>query len=223
MKLTGFFRRGAACLCTAAILVAGGLSVFALSPAEVSSPAEIAVTNAVSESQLRSTLSGFSVKYDNDAGGWQIDSPYEAASDDKLSCGVYPYLFVTNDDPTVYISLGMTCFNSKKLDMKLVRVETDKDYYDFTCDEEFGGFYSEDAKIWFDFEIFDMDDSVSWLDEWLASKTLKATFVDRDGTQKTYTFTKDNLQAIRDVLNLYNMLVGSDVSTAKVVLRDLAK
>ncbi len=32
MKLTGLFKRGAACLCTAAILM-GGVSAFALSPA----------------------------------------------------------------------------------------------------------------------------------------------------------------------------------------------
>lgn len=31
MKLTGLFKRGAACLCTAAILM-GGVSAFALSP-----------------------------------------------------------------------------------------------------------------------------------------------------------------------------------------------
>ena len=50
---------------------------------------------------------------------WQIDSPYEEASMEKASCGLYPYLFVTNDDPTVYISLGMTYFGNKKLDMNL--------------------------------------------------------------------------------------------------------
>lgn len=32
MKLTGLFKRGAACLCTAAILM-GGVSAFALTPA----------------------------------------------------------------------------------------------------------------------------------------------------------------------------------------------
>ena len=44
-----------------------------------------------------------------------------------------------------------------------------------------------------------------------------------DGSTKTYTLTKDNLQAIRDVLNVYDTLLGSDVSTARVVLRSLVK
>ena len=58
MKLTGLFKRGAACLCTAAILM-GGVSAFALSPAlpDEPAPAELSVTNAVSEAQLRSALS----------------------------------------------------------------------------------------------------------------------------------------------------------------------
>ena len=38
MKLTGLFKRGAACLCTAAILM-GGISAFALSPALPDEPA----------------------------------------------------------------------------------------------------------------------------------------------------------------------------------------
>ncbi len=86
---------------------------------------------------MRSALSKFTVTYDSEAEGWQIDSPYEDASMEKASCGLYPYLFVTNDDPTVYLSLGMTYFGNKKLDMKSVRVETEDNYYDFTCDEEF--------------------------------------------------------------------------------------
>lgn len=81
MKLTGLFKRGAACLCTAAILM-GGVSAFALSPALPDEPAsaELSVTNAVSEAQLRSALSKFTVTYDSEAEGWQIDSPYEEAS-----------------------------------------------------------------------------------------------------------------------------------------------
>ena len=57
MKLTGLFKRGAACLCTAAILM-GGVSAFALSPAlpDEPAPAELSVTNAVSEAQLRSAV-----------------------------------------------------------------------------------------------------------------------------------------------------------------------
>lgn len=72
MKLTGLFKRGAACLCTAAILM-GGVSAFALSPAlpDEPAPAELSVTNAVSEAQLRSALSKFTVTYDSEAEGWQ--------------------------------------------------------------------------------------------------------------------------------------------------------
>ena len=74
MRLTGLFKRGAACLCTAAVLL-GGVSAFALTPAAVdtAAPAEISVTNAVSEAQRRSTLSKFTVTYDSNAQGWQID------------------------------------------------------------------------------------------------------------------------------------------------------
>ena len=113
MKLTGLFKRGAACLCTAAILM-GGVSAFALSPAlpDEPAPAELSVTNAVSEAQLRSALSKLTVTYNSEAEGWQIDSPYEDASMEKASCGLYPYLFITNDDPTVYLSLGMTYFGT---------------------------------------------------------------------------------------------------------------
>ena len=142
---------------------------------------------------------------------------------EKASCGLYPYLFVTNDDPTVYLSLGMTYFGNKKLDMKSVRVETEDNYYDFTCDEEFIGGYDNDLKAWFDYELFDMDDSTSWLNEWLAAKSVTATFTVNYGSTKTYTLTKDNLQAIRDILNAYDTLLGSDVSTARVVLRSLVK
>ena len=118
-------------------ILMGGVSAFALSPAlpDEPAPAELSVTNAVSEAQLRSALSKLTVTYDSEAEGWQIDSPYEEASMEKASCGLYPYLFVTNDDPTVYLSLGMTYFGNKKLDMKSVRVETEDNYYDFTCDE----------------------------------------------------------------------------------------
>ena len=183
MKLTGLFKRGAACLCTAAILM-GGVSAFALTPAlpDEPAPAELSVTNAVSEAQLRSALSKLTVTYDSEAEGWQIDSPYEEASMEKASCGLYPYLFVTNDDPTVYLSLGMTYFGNKKLDMKSVRVETEDNYYDFTCGEEFIGGYDNDLKAWFAYELFDMDDETSWLNEWLAAKSVTATFTGKDGS-----------------------------------------
>ena len=73
------------------------------------------------------------------------------------------------------------------------------------------------------YELFDMDDSTSWLNEWLAAKSVTATFSGKAGSTKTYTLTKDNLQAIRDILNAYDTLLGSDVSTARVVLRSLVK
>ena len=325
MKSTGSFKRILAVLCTAALLTCS-VSALAVSPADVSASASLSAVNSVSEAQLRSALSKLTVTYDSEAEGWQIDSPYEDASIEKASCGLYPYLFVTNDDPTVYLSLGMTYFGNKKLDMKSVRVETEDNYYDFTCDEEFsGGYdsdlkcwfdyepfdmddetswpnewlaaksvtawpnewlaaksvtawlnewfaaesvtatftgrdgsakacignkkldmksvrvktkdnyydftcddqfdggYDNDLKAWFDYELFDMDDETSWLNEWLAAKSVTATFTGRDGSTKTYTLTKDNLQAIRDILNAYDTLLGSDVSTARVVLRGLVK
>ena len=91
MKLTGLFKRGAACLCTAAILM-GGVSAFALSPTlpDEPAPAELSVTNAVSEAQLRSALSKFTVTYDSEAEGWQIDSPYEDASMEKSPAACTP-------------------------------------------------------------------------------------------------------------------------------------
>ena len=218
------FRKGKINGTFTAILM-GGVSAFALTPAlpDEPAPAELSVTNAVSEAQLRSALSKLTVTYDSEAEGWQIDSPYEEASMEKASCGLYPYLFVTNDDPTVYLSLGMTYFGNKKLDMKSVRVETEDNYYDFTCDDQFTGGYDNDLKSWFDYELFDMDDSTSWLNEWLAAKSVTATFTGKDGSTKTYTLTRDNLQAIRDILNAYDTLLGSDVSTARVVLRSLVK
>ena len=83
--------------------------------------------------------------------------------------------------------------------------------------------YDNDLKAWFAYELFDMDDETSWLNEWLAAKSVTATFTGKDGSTKTYTLTKDNLQAIRDILNVYDTLLGSDVSTARVVLRSLVK
>lgn len=224
MKSTGSFKRILAALCTAAILM-GGVSAFALTPAlpDEPAPAELSVTNAVSEAQLLSALSKLTVTYDSEAEGWQIDSPYEEASMEKASCGLYPYLFVTNDDPTVYLSLGMTYFGDKKLDMKSVRVETEDNYYDFTCGEEFIGGYDNDLKAWFAYELFDMDDETSWLTEWAAAKSVTATFTGKDSSTKAYTLTKDNLQAIRDIMAAYTTLLDSDASTAQSVLSSLAK
>ena len=146
MKLTGLFKRGAACLCTAAILM-GGVSAFALSCSSGRACPGRAFCDQCSVGGAAALcLSKLTVTYDSEAEGWQIDSPYEEASMEKASCGLYPYLFVTNDDPTVYLSLGMTYFGNKKLDMKSVRVETEDNYYDFTCDEEFIGGYDNDLK-----------------------------------------------------------------------------
>ena len=221
MKLTGWFKRILAGACTAALLVSGA-SALALSPAEVPASAVFA-ENSVSEAQLRSSLSKFNVSYDSKAEGWQIDSPYEDTSLEQGSCGLYPYLFVSKDDPTVYISLGMLYFGNKKMDMKSVLVETNKNYYDFTCDDKYDGFRDSDSGLWFDYEIFDMDDTPEWLNEWLEAKSIKATFTGRDGSKQTYTFTKDNLQAIRDVMSAYSTLLDSDASTAVKVLNSLAK
>lgn len=222
MKLIGSFKRVVAALCTAVLLTCG-VSALAVSPAEVPASAPLSAANSASEAQLRSTLSKFNVSFDSKANGWQIDSPYEDAGLEKASCGLYPYLFISKADSTVYLSLGMTYFGSQKLDMKTVRVETETNYYDFTCDDEYAGFCSKDSGIWFDYEIFDMDDTPEWFTEWLNAKSVKATFTGKDGTTKTYTLTKDNLQAIRDILNAYNLLLDSDVSTASSILNELSK
>lgn len=222
MKLTRSFQRVAAVLCTAAVLTCG-VPALAVSPADVPAPAAVSVTNTASEAQLRSALSKLTVSFDSDADGWEIDSPYEDASMEKGSCGLYPYLFLSKEDPTVYLSLGISYLGEQKLDMKSIRVETEDAYYDFNCDEEYAGFRDKDSGLWFDYEIFDMDDSPEWFAEWLSAKSVKATFTGKDGTTKTYTLTKDNLQAIRDILNAYNMLADSDVSTAVSVLGALSK
>ena len=49
-----------------------------------------------------------------------------------------------------------------------------------------------------------MDDETSWLNEWLAAKSVTATFTGKDGSTKTYTLTKDKPAAIRDILNAYD-------------------
>ena len=221
MKLSAWSKRLLAGVCTAALL-AGGVSALALSPAALPAPEALSVTNA-SDAQLRAALSKLSVVYSSDTHGWQVSSPYEDASLSSASCGLYPYLFLSQDDATVSLTLGMTYFGNKKLDMKSVRVETDKNYYDFTCDDQFGGGYDNDLKAWFDYELFDMDDETSWLNEWLAAKSVTATFTGKDGSTKAYTLTKDNLQAIRDIMAAYTTLLDSDASTAQSVLSSLVK
>jgi len=222
MKLIGCFKRVIAIVCTAALLTCG-VSALAVSPADVPSSAALSAENSVSESTLRSVLSKLTVTYSSDSQGWRLDTPYEDASDRNMSCGVYPYLFLDQYDSTVAINLGLTYVGGKKLDMKTVRIETEDNYYTFNCDDEFYGAYDKDSALWFDFEIFSMDDAPEWFDEWLSAKSVKATFIGKDGTTKTYTLTKDNLQGIKDVLNAYNTLLDSNITTAVSVLNDLSK
>ena len=221
MKLSAWSKRLLAGVCTAALL-AGGASALALSPAALPAPEALSVTNA-SDAQLRAALSKLAVVYNSDARGWQVSSPYEDASLSSASCGLYPYLFLSQDDATVSLTLGMSCFSTQKMELQSIRVETKDSTYNFTCDDQFTGGYDNDLKAWFDYELFDMDDSTSWLNEWLAAKSVTATFTGKDGSTRAYTLTKDNLQAIRDILNAYDTLLGSDVSTARVVLRSLVK
>lgn len=89
MKLTGSFKRAAAVLCTAAVLTCG-VSALAVSPADIPAPAAVSATNSASESQLRSALSKLSVSFDSKANGWQVDSPYEDASLEKLPADCIP-------------------------------------------------------------------------------------------------------------------------------------
>ena len=103
------------------------------------------------------------------------------------------------------------------------RVETKDSTYNFTCDDQYDGGYDADLKSWFDFEFFAMDDHAEYLTEWAAAKSVTATFTGKDGSTKAYTLTKDNLQAIRDIMAAYTTLLDSDASTAQSVLSSLAK
>lgn len=220
MKLIGMLKRCAAGLC-AAVILAGGVPALALDPASAA-PAELETTNA-SAAALNTTLSKFNVTYVEQADGWRLDSPYESASDEAHSCGVYPYLDISNADSTIAIELGMTYSGTRKLDMKTVSVETEDAVYTFNCDDQFGGGYDQKNGIWFDFEIFDMDEDVDWMREWLKAKNVMATFIGRDGTRQDYPLTKDNLTAIREVLDAYDQILSSDASTVKAALRSAAK
>lgn len=221
MKCSVFSKRLLAGVCTAALL-AGGASAFALSPAALPAPEAISVTNA-SDAELRTALSKLSVVYDSNAQGWQISSPYEDASLNSASCGLYPYLFVSQSDATVSLTLGMSCFASQKIELKSIRVETKDDYYNFTCDDQYDGGYDADLKSWFDFEFFAMDEHPEYLNEWVAAKNVTAVFTGKDGSTKSYTLTKDNLQGIRDIMAAYTALLGSDAAAAQSVLSGLAK
>ena len=224
MKLSRTFKRCVAGLCVAGVL-ASGMTAFALAPvdaADTAAPAELSVSNSVTASQLSSTLSKFTVSYNKDQARWQIDSPAEEASLEKVSCGAYPFLFLTKDDPTLYLNLGFSCYSSSKLDMKTVRIETEDSIYEFPCDDTYSGFRDKDSGIWFDYEVVDMNDDAEWLNEWLSAKSVVVTFIGRDGTQQKYTMTKENLQAIRDVLSAYNTLLDTDADTAVSVLGSIA-
>lgn len=221
MKLSAWSKRLLAGVCTAALL-AGGASALALSPAALPAPEALSVTNA-SDAQLRAALSKLAVVYNSDARGWQVSSPYEDASLSSAFCGLYPYLFLSQDDATVSLTLGMSCFSTQKMELQSVRVETKDSTYNFTCDDQYDGGYDADLKSWFDFEFFAMDDHAEYLTEWAAAKSVTATFTGKDGSTKAYTLTKDNLQAIRDIMAAYTTLLDSDASTAQSVLSSLAK
>lgn len=120
MKLSAWSKRLLAGVCTAALL-AGGASALALSPAALPAPEALSVTNA-SDAQLRAALSKLSVVYNSDARGWQVSSPYEDASLSSASCGLYPYLFLSQDDATVSLTLGMSCFSTQKMELQSIRV-----------------------------------------------------------------------------------------------------
>ena len=68
-----------------------------------------------------------------------------------------------------------------------------------------------------------MDEDVDWMREWLKAKNVMATFIGRDGTRQDYPLTKDNLTAIREVLDAYDQILSSDASTVKAALRSAAK
>ena len=215
MKLSAWSKRLLAGVCTAALL-AGGASALDLSPAALPAPEALSVTNA-SDAQLRAALSKLAVVYSSDARGWQVSSPYEDASLSSASCGLYPYLFLSQDDATVSLTLGMSCFAAQKMELQSVRVETKDSTYNFTCDDQYDGGYDADLKS------FAMDDHAEYLTEWAAAKSVTATFTGKDGSTKAYTLTKDNLQAIRDIMAAYTTLLDSDASTAQSVLSSLAK
>lgn len=221
MKLSAWSKRLLAGVCTAALL-AGGASALALSPAALPTPEALSVTNA-SDAQLRAALSKLAVVYSSDTHGWQVSSPYEDASLSSASCGLYPYLFLSQDDATVSLTLGMSCFSTQKMELQSIRVETKDSTYNFTCDDQYDGGYDADLKSWFDFEFFAMDDHAEYLTEWAAAKSVTATFTGKDGSTRAYTLTKDNLQAIRDIMAAYTTLLDSDASTAQSVLSSLAK
>ena len=223
MRSSRLFRRIAAGLCAAAMLC-GGMAASAAAPALPAAPAAAETTNASpSDAELKAAFSKFTVTYDEETGGWDLSSPQEQASMAKKSCGLYPYLFLSQDDATVSLTLGMSCFSTQKMELQSIRVETKDSTYNFTCDDQYDGGYDADLKSWFDFEFFAMDDHAEYLTEWAAAKSVTATFTGKDGSTKAYTLTKDNLQAIRDIMAAYTTLLDSDAATAQSVLSSLAK
>lgn len=222
MKLSRIFQRGAACLCTAALLL-GGVAATAAAPLPETSPAEYAMTNAVpSDAELKAALSKFTVTYDGNAAGWQMDAPQEAASMDKKSCGLYPYLFLKDD--SISFNMTLTYMGGQKLDMSKVIVTADDNVYAFTCDDAYDGGYDPDLGCWFDIEIFQLsDEQVSWLSEWLNAKTVTAVFTGRDGSTQSYTLTKENMTAIQEMVTAYNLTLSSTVQQCTPIVAGLAK
>ena len=98
MKSTGSFKRILAVLCTAALLTCS-VSALARQPRRRLCLRLAFCRKFGLGGAAALCLSKLTVTYDSEAEGWQIDSPYEEASMEKASCGLYPYLFVTNDDP----------------------------------------------------------------------------------------------------------------------------
>lgn len=222
MKLSRLFQRGAACLCTAALLL-GGVAAYAAAPLPERSPAEYAVTNAApSDSELKAALSKFTITYDRDAAGWQIDSPQEEASMNKKSCGLYPYMFLQDD--SVMFNMTLTYLGSKQMDLSKVTVTADDQVYTFSCDNIYDGGYDTDLSSWFDIELFQLDDDqVSWLSEWLNAKKVTAVFTGKDGSTQSYTLTKDNKTAIQEMVTAYNLITSSTVGQCTPIVASLAK
>lgn len=222
MKLSRMFQRGAACLCTAALLL-GGVAATAAAPLPEVSPAEYSVTNAApSDSELKAALSRLTITYDADSAGWQMDSPQEEASMNKKSCGLYPYMFLKDDG--ISFNITLTYMGGKKLDMSKVTVTADDAVYTFTCDDSYDGGYDQDLGCWFDLELFQLDDDeITWVTEWLNAKSVTAVFTGRDGSTQSYTLTKENKTAIQEMVTAYNLITSSTVGQCTPIVAGLAK
>lgn len=222
MRSSCLFRRIAAGLC-AVVMLCGGMTAAAAAPVLPAAPAAVEAANAApSDAELRTAFSKFIITYDEQTGGWDLSSPQEQASMDKKSCGLYPYMFLQDDG--VSFNMILTYVGSKKLDIKSVNVTAGDNMYTFTCDEEYDGGYDSDLGCWFDLELFQLsDEEISWLSEWLNSKSVTAVFVGRDGTTQSYTLTKENRTAIQEMITAYNLMLSSTVEQCDPILTSLAK